>query len=72
MTDAASISAFKQAEVQQQVIYAVARKSLDHAKAQGDAALTLLQGAAELAQNAAGAKAGPQPLAQGQSINFLA
>ena len=71
MTDAASISAFKQAETQQQAAFAVARKSLDQARAQGDAAVALLQVAVDLQENAKQTR-GAQPLSPGQTINFLA
>ncbi|MFI4859213.1 MAG: hypothetical protein ACIAXF_00890 [Phycisphaerales bacterium JB063] len=67
MTDAASISAFKQAQVQTEVIFAVARKTIEQARNEGDAAVALLQTAVDLQR-----KAGPQPLAPGQTINLLA
>ena len=57
-----------QAATQQEIAYAVARKSLDSVKAQGDAALALLQGAVEV-QKAAQAQ---RPLAPGQTINIVA
>lgn len=51
MSSVAQFSAISQAVVQQDVAYAVARKSLDTARAQGDAAIALLQGAAEIQQS---------------------
>ncbi len=44
---ASDISAFKAAETQQKVGTAVLKKSLDVAKAQGQAAISLLESAAE-------------------------
>ncbi|MEM9416409.1 MAG: hypothetical protein AAGA29_13175 [Planctomycetota bacterium] len=70
MNDIASISAFKQAQVQTEVIFAVARKTLEQARNEGDAAVAMLQTAVELQRNAS--VSGPQPLAPGQSINLLA
>ena len=63
-------SAIQQAQVQTEVTYAVARKALDHAKAQGDAAISLLQSAAEVQQNAQ--QATQRPLAPGQTISVVA
>lgn len=71
MSDAASISAFKQAQVQQEVVFAVAKKTLDQARNEGDAAVAMLQAAVDMSR-AAGQSKGPQPLGPGQSINFLA
>mgnify|MGYP001827524578 CR=1 FL=1 len=69
MSDIAAISSFSQAQVQQEVAYAVARKSLDAAKAQGDAAIALLQSAADVQQNAQQTQ---RPLGPGQTINVVA
>lgn len=68
MSDIAAISSFKQAQTQQDVAYAVARKVLDQAKAQGDAAISLLQSAAEVQQTAQAKR----PLAPGQTISVVA
>jgi hypothetical protein len=46
----AAISSLAQAQTMQQVDMAVARKSLDATKAQGDAAVSLIQAAADLQQ----------------------
>jgi len=62
-----AISSMQQAQTQQQVAYAVARKALDNAKMQGDAAIALLQTAAEIQQNAQSQR----PLAPGQTINVV-
>lgn len=48
MTDA--ISSIQQATVRSQIDYAVAKKSLDAQRATGDAAIALLQSAADVAQ----------------------
>jgi len=71
MTDANSISAFKQAQVQQEVVFAVAKKTLDQARNEGDAAVAMLQAAVDMSR-AMGQFKGPQPLGPGQTINFLA
>ena len=71
MSDAASISSFKQAQVQQEVVFAVAKKTLDQARNQGDAAVAMLQVAVDMSR-AAGQSKGAQPLGAGQTINFLA
>lgn len=71
MSDIAAFSSISQAQVQSEVSYAVARKSLDAAKAQGDAALALLQSAAEVQSNAQ-QQATPRPLGPGQTINVVA
>lgn len=56
MTDAipsvADVSAFQQGQLAQQVSIAVAAKTLDAAKAQGQAVLSLLTSAVELQQQA--------------------
>jgi len=70
MSDIAAISSFKQAQVQTEVSYAVARKSLDAAKAQGDAAIALLQSAAKVQSNAQ--QQTQRPLSPGQTINVVA
>jgi len=44
-------AAIKQVDVQSQVSIAVARKAMDTQKQQGDAAIALLQAAAETAQS---------------------
>ncbi|MFK7788929.1 MAG: hypothetical protein AB8C95_05460 [Phycisphaeraceae bacterium] len=69
MSDIAAISSFKQAQVQTEVSYAVARKSLDAAKAQGDAAIALLQSAVDVQQNAQ--QQTKRPLGPGQTINVV-
>ncbi|MGB1124319.1 MAG: hypothetical protein ACPG4Q_03855 [Phycisphaeraceae bacterium] len=70
MSDVAAFSAISQAQVQSEVAFAVARKSLDAAKAQGDAALSLLQAAADIQQNAQ--QQTQRPLGPGQTINIVA
>ena len=57
MTDISALSSFSQAQTAGQVRIAVAKKAIDSARAQGDAAIKLLESAAELQQqnNAAGA-----------------
>lgn len=70
MSDIAAISSFQQSQVQTEVAYAVARKSLDAAKAQGDAAIALLQSAVEVQQNAQ--QQTQRPLGPGQTINVVA
>lgn len=73
MSDANIISAFKMANLQTEVIYAVAKKTLEQARNEGDAAVALLQTAVELQRSAAAGRAlGPQPLSPGQSLNLLA
>jgi hypothetical protein len=73
MTDAAAISSFSQAQVQTEVAFAVARKSLDAARAQGDAAIALLQSAVEVQQSAQQQSIGQsRPLSPGQTINIVA
>lgn len=67
MSDIAAFSAISQAQVQQEVAYAVARKTLDSVKAQGDAAIALLQTAADIQQNTQTQR----PLAPGQTINVV-
>lgn len=51
----ADASGLAQAQLAQQVSVKVARKSLDAAKAQGDAAISLLQAAASMQKQALGA-----------------
>ena len=70
MSDIAAFSAISQAQVQNDVAFAVARKSLDAAKAQGDAAISLLQSAADIQQNAQ--QQTQRPLGPGQTINVVA
>lgn len=70
MSDVAAFSEISQAQVQSEVAFAVARKSLDAAKAQGDAALSLLQAAADIQQNAQ--QQTQRPLGPGQTINIVA
>ena len=70
MASISTLSSFSQAQVQTEVAYAVARKSLDTAKAQGDAALALLQSAAEVQQNAQ--QQTQRPLGPGQTISVVA
>ena len=48
----AAVSGFQQAQLASQVSTAVARKSLDAAKAQGEAAISMIQAAAEVQQHA--------------------
>lgn len=68
MSDIAAISSLtQQAQAQQQVQYAVARKVLDNAEAQGDAAIALLQTAANIQKNAPTSR----PLAPGQTISLV-
>lgn len=67
--DAAAASSISQAQVQSEVAFAVARKSLDAAKAQGDAAIALLQSAADVQQNAQ--QQTQRPLGPGQTINVV-
>lgn len=50
MIDAASISGMQQAQLAQQVSYAVAGKLKDVQQQQGEAAISLLQQAAEVAR----------------------
>ena len=69
MSDVAALSSISQAQVQTEVAFAVARKSLDAAKAQGDAALALLRSAAEVQQNAQ--QQTQRPLGPGQTINVV-
>lgn len=69
--DAAAASSIAQSQVQTEVAFAVARKSLDQVKAQGDAALSLLQSAADVQQSAQ-QQATQRPLAPGQTINIVA
>ena len=64
MSDIAAISSLQQSQVRSEVSYAVARKTLDHAKAQGDAAISLLESAANLQQTAQTKR----PLAPGQTF----
>ena len=71
MSDVAAFSSISQAQVQADIAFAVARKSLDSVKAQGDAALALLQSAAEIQQTAQ-QQATQRPLGPGQTINVLA
>jgi len=68
MPSVAALSSLSQAVTQQEIAYAVARKSLDNAKAQGDAALSLLQSAAEVQKSVQSSR----PLAPGQTINVVA
>ena len=70
MPSVAALSSISQAATQQEIAYAVARKSLDSVKAQGDAALSLLEAAAEIQQNAQDAT--KRPLAPGQTISVVA
>ena len=70
MPDVAAFSSISQAQVQSEIAFAVARKSLDSVKAQGDAALALLQSAAEVQSNAQ--KQTQRPLGPGQTINVVA
>lgn len=73
MSDIAALSAISQAQVQSEVSYAVARKSLDAAKAQGDAAIALLQSVVEVQQSAQQQGIGQsRPLSPGQTINIVA
>jgi len=67
---AASFSSMSQAQVQSEVAFAVARKSLDNMKAQGDAALSLLKSAAAVQQT--GQQQTQRPLGPGQTINVVA
>jgi hypothetical protein len=69
MTNVAAASSMSQAQVQQEVAFAVARKALDNVKAQGDAALSLLQSAADVQQQSAQTQ---RPLGPGQTINVVA
>lgn len=69
MSDIAAFSAISQAQVQSQVSYAVARKSLDQVKAQGDAAIALLQSAAEVQSSAQ--QQTQRPLGPGQTISVV-
>ena len=70
MSDVAALSSISQAATQQEIAFAVARKSLDSVKAQGDAALALLLSAAEVQQNAQ--LQTQRPLGPGQTINVVA
>lgn len=63
-------SAIQQAQVQTEASYAVARKVLDNTRAQGDAALSLLQAAADIQQTAQ--QATQRPLGPGQTISVVA
>lgn len=70
MSDIAAFSAISQATTQQDIAYAVARKQLDSVKAQGDAALALLQSAVDVQQTAQ--QQTQRPLGPGQTINVVA
>lgn len=70
MSNIAAASALQQSQVQTEVAIAVARKSLDNAKAQGDAVISLLQSAAEVQQGAQ--QQAQRPLAPGQTISLTA
>jgi len=70
MPNAAAISSSQHAQLQQQVGMTVMRKTLDQARTQGDAAVALLESAAELQKSAPAAKA--QPLAPHQTIDLVA
>ena len=70
MSDVAAFSSISQAATQQEIAFAVAKKSLDSMKAQGDAALALLQSAAEVQQTAQ--QQTQRPLGPGQTINVVA
>ena len=70
MSDVAAFSSISQAVTQQEIAFAVAKKSLDSMKAQGDAALALLQSAAEIQQTAQ--QQTQRPLGPGQTINVVA
>ncbi|MEM6260051.1 MAG: hypothetical protein AAGI37_17390 [Planctomycetota bacterium] len=74
MSDVASFSAISQTQVQNEVAFAVARKSLAAARAQGDAAIALLQSAAEVQQTGQQQASTGQarPLGPGQTINVVA
>lgn len=65
-----AMSSISQAQVQSEVSYAVARKSLDAAKAQGDAVIALLQSAADIQSNAQ--QQTHRPLGPGQTISVVA
>ncbi|MGB0766610.1 MAG: YjfB family protein [Phycisphaeraceae bacterium] len=71
MPSVAAASSLSQAQVQTEVAFAVARKSLDNMKAQGDAALSLLQAAADI-QQVAQQQPAQRPLEPGQTINVVA
>ena len=66
----ATASAIQQAQVQNEVMYAVAGKVLDNARAQGDAAISLLESAAKIQQNAQ--QQTQRPLGPGQTLNVVA
>ena len=70
MPSISAMSSISQAQVHSEISYAVARKSLDAARAQGDAAIALLQSAVEVQQNAQ--QQTQRPLAPGQTINVVA
>lgn len=70
MSDIAAISSLQQSQAQTEVAFAVARKALDNARAQGDAAISLLQSAAEIQQTAQ--QQTQRPLGPGQTINLIA
>lgn len=70
MSDVTAISSLSQAQTQSEIAFAVARKQLDSMKAQGDAALALLQSAADI-QNTAPPST-QRPLGPGQTINVVA
>jgi len=70
MSSIAAASAIQQSQIQNEVAFAVARKSLDSMKAQGDAAMSLLQSAAEIQQTAQ--QPTQRPLGPGQTINVVA
>jgi hypothetical protein len=55
---AADVSAFKQAELASNVSIALAKKSQDSAKAQGEAVISLLQAAVDLQKHTAPAEPG--------------
>lgn len=69
--NATTASSIQQSQVQNDIAFAVARKSLDQTKAQGDAALSLLQSAANLQQDAQ-QQSTQRPLGPGQTINVVA
>ena len=70
--DAAAASGLAQAQLLQQVDVAVARKTLDAAEAQGEAALALLDAAAELAEQPARQASGATQPGKGRLIDVSA
>ena len=70
--DAAAASGFTQAQLLQRVDVAVARKTLDAAEAQGEAALALLDAAADFAEQPVRKASGVTEPGKGRLIDVSA